>query len=541
MKPTNRCNCPQEIIDSADFEKAPLDCPLVYEEIAKGMVKCGFQIESGLLQTYCKKLRPEIIGHISALIAAVRPGTLKVLSNDGQNMAIHYCLRKNKEEELSYLHPKLIPILEPTYSVLIYQEQVLEIASKLAGFTLSDSVLFIKAISKKKADQVAKYKGQLIEGLIKLSGFTEEEAKKLWDNIEKSNRYLFNASHSIAYAHITYYTMWCKTHLLKPTELGWLRHAENKAKSQNEIAAIVDDCKLYDIKVKNPDLRDLKNNFYLKKGDILFGLTNIKGIGESLIKKIKGKIKELEETLNKTISDLTFWEFLVYLSPQINSQAIIALISTGALDYMKDSLGNSRTWKLTQFNKYSQLTEKEQEYIEQNIGKFSSLIDALKIAANPKREGGAASNYKRSEIITDILKTLENPPTSQTDNLSWLHNEEERLLGIPLSISKVEIYDGASRANCSCKDYLAGCFTKPTIAAEIVEIKEVETKRGKCKGQKMAFLKVKDSSCTLDNITVFAETYQEYGGHLVKGNVVLISGYRDKNKGGLIVQKIWTI
>ena len=161
-----------------------------------------------------KKLKPENIEQLSALIAILRPGTLEAIRN-GKSVTNHYIDKKNGEESLDYFHPALEPILKSTYGEMIYQEQAMEIAKNIAGFNLQEADMLRKAIGKKKPEEMAKVRNKFMEGCSVLNIVSIDEAEQIFGWIEKSQRYSFNKSHSISYAMNAYLSAYTKAHFPK--------------------------------------------------------------------------------------------------------------------------------------------------------------------------------------------------------------------------------------------------------------------------------------------------------------------------------------
>ena len=185
-----------------------------------GRTKGVFQLESNLGKSWSKKLAPSNLEELAALIALIRPGCLKAIS-DGKSMTQHYADRKSKKDDVVYLHESLEDILKPTYGVLVYQEQSMRIAQKLAGFDLREADKLRKAIGKKKADLMAKVKEDFLAGC-EIAGVVDHDtALEIFSWIEKSSRYSFNKSHAVAYAMNSYWSAWYKANHTKEFFLSY--------------------------------------------------------------------------------------------------------------------------------------------------------------------------------------------------------------------------------------------------------------------------------------------------------------------------------
>jgi len=182
-----------------------------WQLFSEGKTKGIFQLESNLGKSWSKKLSPNNIEELSALIAIIRPGCLKAFV-DGKSMTQHFIDRKHGREEVTYLHESLEEILMPTYGVLVYQEQSMRIAQKIAGFNLEEADELRKAIGKKKADLMAKVKKKFIAGAKKTKIVNKNEAEEIFGWIQASARYAFNKSHSISYAVCSYWSAYQKAH-----------------------------------------------------------------------------------------------------------------------------------------------------------------------------------------------------------------------------------------------------------------------------------------------------------------------------------------
>ena len=271
------------------IEKINLQCQRTWDLISDGNTKGCFQLESRLGRSMAKKLKPENIEQLSALISIMRPGCLEAI-RDGKSVSNHYIDRKNNAESIDYFHPSLRPILEPTYGEMIYQEQTMEIARAIAGFDLQEADMLRKAIGKKKAEDMAKVKFKFINGCEKSGIVTTDQADQIFGWIEKSQRYLFNKSHSVSYAINAYLSAYSKAHFPKVFFASYLRFAKDKIDPQAEIKELVQNANEMNISIHIPDIRLLNQLFILYNQEIYFGLTDIKGVGESVFKKIKDLI-----------------------------------------------------------------------------------------------------------------------------------------------------------------------------------------------------------------------------------------------------------
>lgn len=241
------CGCSFDLDDSDNkkvlsfdptIEHINLDCEKTWNLIGDGNTKGIFQLESRLGRSIAKKLKPENIEQLSALIAILRPGTLEAI-RDGKTVTNHYIDRKNGQESVDIFHKALEPVLKTTYGEMIYQEQAMEIAKTVAGFNLQEADMLRKAIGKKKPEEMAKVRTKFLEGTKKLNILNDNEAEQVFGWIEKSQRYSFNKSHSVSYAINAYLSAYAKAHFPRVFFAAYLRFAKDKIDPREEIKASI--------------------------------------------------------------------------------------------------------------------------------------------------------------------------------------------------------------------------------------------------------------------------------------------------------------
>jgi DNA polymerase-3 subunit alpha len=521
------CGCSFDIIDDNKLIFSPkvsdinLLCDKTWKLISDGNTKGIFQLESRFGQTTAKKLKPENIQQLSALIAVLRPGSLEAI-RDGKSITNHYIDRKNGQESIDYFHPILETVLQDTYGEMIYQEQAMEISRIIAGFNLQEADELRKSIGKKDTKLMAKTKTKFLQGCKNLNKVTIEEAEEIFGWIEKAQRYQFNLSHSVSYAMNAYLSAYTKAHFPQAFFCSYLRFAKDKVDPQQEIKELVSNANEMDILVCLPDIRLLNKLFTIHNTKIYFGLTDIKGIGLS----VYDKILELNNT--KNIEHLPYTQLLFEILHNINSTAAKALICCGALDYFK----KNRTEILFEYELSINLTKKEKEYCQELIDINSNLSDIFTYLINHSK-----TNIKRKKIIRDLLAARINPPFSLLDKIDWLADNESSALGVAISCSKLDTYDIAM-TNTNCKEFKNTTHIKNIlIAGEIANINIVKTKTGQNPGQEMAFVSIEDQTGMLDSVIFFPNKYEEYKHHLFESNILIFSGNKAKAKDGLIVEK----
>lgn len=508
-----------------------------WQLFADGKTKGIFQLESNLGKAWSKRLAPTNIEELSALIAIIRPGCLKAFV-DGKSMTQHFIDRKHGREEVTYLHPALEEILKPTYGVLVYQEQSMRIAQKIAGFNLQEADVLRKAIGKKKADLMNEVKKSFIEGAQKVGIVTKEEAEEIFGWIEKSSRYAFNKSHSVSYAVCSYWSAYKKAHNTKEFFLSYLYYANEKQDPHQEIYELVSEAKLFDIEARTPSLSNFDKKFNIKGNKIYFGIKDIKSLtgntGDKLIEAIEGASKEL----GKNITKFTWLEILIYLAPKISSTAFKALASIGFFRGFAETI--SRNKALYDYDIYRTLTKSEQAWVVANYPekKWNTFVDCLTNLAPTKKEGGGTNKVDRKQAVLNEIQLLLNPPYDLKDEASWIIDQEAKFLGCPITLSRVETSDN-SAADTTCKEILNGKKGKDLcVVANIQRLSDYKIKKGESKGQMMSFLTIEDDTCILDSVIVFPKVKEKYKYILYEGNNLIFCGSVTGDDSSFIVNTI---
>jgi DNA polymerase III alpha subunit len=499
----------------------------------EGRTKGIFQLESNLGRAWSKRLQPTNIEELSALIALIRPGSLKAIS-DGKSMTQHYVDRKSGLDIIKYLHESLTDILETTKGVLIYQEQSMRIAQDLAGFNLQEADVLRKAIGKKKADLMAKIKTDFLAGCEKAGKVGKETAEEIFGWIEKSSRYSFNKSHAVCYAINSYKSAWYKANYTKQFFLSYLTYANEKQDPHQEVYELVSEAKLFDIEVSLPTLSKWSKNFFIDKNKLFFGIKDIKSLTGVNGDKV---IAALEEYAVKNFS---WMDILIKLSPYMNSTGFKALCSIGFFSTKKT--GVTRNKALYEYLIFKNLTKAELKWVTENYDskKWKTLTECFIDLAPTKKEGGGTSKADRKQIIENEIHFLENPPYDLADDPEWIIEQEKKYLGCPISLSRVESSD-TSHSNTTCKQILDGKNGKDIcIVANISRYNEYKCKKGKSAGELMAFLTLEDETCSIDNVVIFPTVRSKYKFILQEGVNLLFCGEVEKN-GSFIVNKIHEI
>lgn len=507
---------------SIDRNKIPLDDPVTWSMIGQGFTIGIFQIEKQLGRTWSKNLQPENIDQLSDLVSILRPGPME------SNMHTAYRAVKMNGEQSSYIHPSLEPILDTTYSALLYQEQVIEICKQLAGMSLIDADKVRKAMGKKKPDEMRKWKEQFVSGCSS-SGIDLTTADEIWGYIEKFAGYGFNKSHGVGYALLAYESAYLKANYTIEFLCAKLRHTESHPDKFEQLSALVYDAKLFDLEVIPPRLKYGNKDFaVINDKQIAFGLSALKGVGKTAIGDLVKLSKECVSF------DDMIWKVLTEKT-KITSAVMIALIRSGAFD---DQIDN-RVECQRRFKLLEELTPKEHECIKALtphqdgvldwVRIVRALSDEIKSVAVKERFQVKIPDVRRRAKLRELLEAYDNSELfdSKPQRIAW----EQHYLGISLSGSEADIY----KAKNKCIDLVRNAEPETLfdIAVCVDGVREIITK----KGDPMAFVTARDNTYVMDNIVVFPKTFMRSRFLLEEGNVLKIGGKID-DRGSLIAERV---
>jgi DNA polymerase-3 subunit alpha len=458
----------------------PLQDPKTYQLISAGKTIGVFQLESSGITDMVSRLKPSCFEDIVAILALYRPGPLD------SGMAEHYINRKHKREPVRYLHPLLEPTLKDTYGIILYQEQIMQIARDIGGYSLGEADLLRRAMGKKKPEEMAKHRDSFISGA-KKRGVEHDIAVEIFDQMETFARYGFNRSHSVAYALISFQTAWLKAHypvyFMAALMTFEMDDTDKVLKNLNE-------CREMKIKVRPPDVNSGKVGFDVENGQIIFGLAAIKGIGEKAVENLlaergrKGAFKGLFDFCLRMDSSL------------INRRGLEHLIKAGAFDWS----GRSRHEM------------------------FSRLDEILK-AADKERESKASAQislFGSSQPVTD--ENFRNGSKAEWPvNVKLAHEKEA--LGFYLSGHPLQKYQAdLERLGCSSINQLA---KRPdgsqVLVAGVITFLKLKNTR---KGDRYATFVLEDMLDTIE-VIVWPDTYQKVYASLTSEEPVLVSGKLD--------------
>lgn len=297
-----------------DLENIPLDDKLTYELYQRGETNATFQFESPGMQKHLRDLKPDVFGDLIAMNALYRPGPLKYIPD--------FIKRKHGLEEVVYDLPEMEEYLQDTYGITVYQEQVMLLSQKLAGFTKGNADVLRKAMGKKQIDVLNKMEQQFLEGA-KAKGHPENVLKKIWSDWKEFAQYAFNKSHSTCYAFVAYQTGYLKAHYPSEYMAAVLNHAGDISK----ITFFMEECRRMGIKVLGCDINESHKGFAVNnKGEIRFGFGGLKGMGDAAIDSIIN-----ERKTNGQFSDI--FDFIKRVNQRaVNKRSVESLIYSGAFD-----------------------------------------------------------------------------------------------------------------------------------------------------------------------------------------------------------------
>ena len=297
-----------------DIEQIPIDDPETYALYSRGDTTSVFQFESPGMKEWLIKLQPTRFEDLIAMNALYRPGPMDYIPD--------FVERKQGRQSIVYDLPEMEEILQDTYGITVYQEQVMLLSRKLADFTRGQADTLRKAMGKKLKDVLDGLKGLFIEGGTK-NGHPQDMLEKIWADWEKFASYAFNKSHATCYAWVSYQTGWLKAHY--PAEFQAANLTKNLS-NMDEIKKIMDDCKKNGIKVLNPDINESDSKFTVnRQGEIRFGLGGIKGFGDNIVRAILAERSE-----NGLFGDI--YDFVERMSGTVNRKAFESLLHAGAFD-----------------------------------------------------------------------------------------------------------------------------------------------------------------------------------------------------------------
>ncbi|MFO4736773.1 DNA polymerase III subunit alpha [Vibrio cholerae] len=477
------------------IEAIPLDDARSFRNLQDAKTTAVFQLESRGMKELIKRLQPDCFEDIIALVALFRPGPLQ------SGMVDNFIDRKHGREAISYpdekwQHESLKEILEPTYGIILYQEQVMQIAQVLSGYTLGGADMLRRAMGKKKPEEMAKQRAVFQEGAEK-NGVDGELAMKIFDLVEKFAGYGFNKSHSAAYALVSYQTLWLKTHY--PAEFMAAVMTADMDNTE-KVVGLVDECKNMGLTVLPPDINSGLYRFNVDdNGAIVYGIGAIKGVGE-------GPIEAILEARNKGGYFKDLFDFCARIDlKKVNKRVIEKLILAGALD----RLGPHRA------------------------AMMASVDDAVR-AASQHHQAEAFGQADMFGVLTDAPEEVEQKYTQVPEWPEKVRLEGEReTLGLYLIGHPVDEYLKELTKYTSCRLNEAAPTRRDqslTVAGLVIAARVMTTKRG----TRIGLMTLDDRSGRME-VMLYSEALDRYAEWLEKDKILVVSGQVsfDDFNGGL--------
>ena len=459
-----------------DIDQIPMDDEKTFEVFAKGNTIGIFQFESNGMQTYLKKLKPTCIADLIAMNALYRPGPMDMIED--------FIARKHGTKKIEYLHPMLEPILNETYGIIVYQEQVMRIASDMGGFSLGGADLLRRAMGKKKVELMKKQRELFIQGAAK-KGVDKKTANDIFDLMDKFAGYGFNKSHAACYSVVAYQTAYLRAHY--PAEF-MAANLTSEMGNIDRVVILIDECRKMGIKVLPPDINESMAKFIATSEGIRFGLGAVKNVGLNPIKAI---VKGREEY--GRFSNIFDFACNVDLR-SINKKVFESLIQVGALDSLE--------------------------------GHRAQVFEAIELAVAYAQSVNADKAMGQFSIFDLEVSEVTNDAPLLPAVKPWDKNEclrrEKELLGFYISGHPLRKYEEEVRlfSSLTLKDLKGardGQFVR--IAGQVVSVR----KKFDRKGKNMGFITFEDFSAQTE-IIAFSSVYGDYKEQLVDDSLLMIIG-----------------
>ena len=461
-----------------DIKKIKLDDPKIFDLLREGNTIGLFQLESAGMRDALVNMKPNKFEDIIALVALFRPGPM-------QNIPV-YNQCKHGEKEPDYLHPKLKKILEPTYGVIIYQEQVMQIAQTLSGFSAGEADILRRAMGKKKRAELEKQKERFVDGAIK-NGITKDTAVFIFKKIEPFAEYGFNKSHAAAYAMIAYQTAYLKSYF--PNEFI-AASMSNELSNTSKLSEFFEELKRLNINVERPSINNCYPEFIPQGNTLYYALGAIKNVGFEAISQVI-----LERQKNGKFKDIN--DFINRVNPKnINKLQLEGLVKAGAFD----SIFNNRK---SLYDNIPNIIQHSKNVYENKIQNQTSLFSEDSQNVSYLMKDKNLSQWKNNEILAKEFESvgfyLSNHPLEDFKDILEQYNAK------------------------SFKDFEEGKENDSCVAGTIMSIKEKKT----LKGTAFSIIKFSDQSKVFE-LFLFSEILEKNREILIEGKSFLLTIIKDK-------------
>jgi DNA polymerase-3 subunit alpha len=470
-----------------DMDKIPIDDKKAFELFWKGQTTGVFQFESGPMREYLKKLRPTTLSDLSAMNALYRPGPMDFIND--------FIDRKFGRQEVKYIHQILEPLLKETYGIIVYQEQVIQIANKVGGMTLAEADILRRAMGKKDLAAMKEQKEKFVKGAVETNGIPEKSAIEIFEAIDKFANYGFNKSHSVAYSFVAYQTAYLKAHYA-PEFLA--ANLTNEFGDSNKVAKFLDDCRKLKIEVLPPDINKPSVYFDVEDGKIRFGMCAIKNVGV-------GSVEEITKCREKLGRDFkSIFDFCANVDTRIaNKRTLEGLVLAGAFD----RINPNRAQMFAVIEEALQFGQKSQNSSlnnEDNL--FASFAEEVSIS-EPQ--------------LPNIPKWSDNEKLSKEREVIGFYVTDHPMRKFELEYKSITTVHLGEVDDMQDLNLVRACGV----------INELKFKIDK-KGGTMAFFKLDDLSGACEAI-MFAKSYEKYRALIKEEEPVFILG-RPESSGDTI-------
>ncbi|MCV6623814.1 MAG: DNA polymerase III subunit alpha [Cellvibrionaceae bacterium] len=484
-----------------DIAAIPLDDDETFALLKRAETTAVFQLESRGMKDLIKRLQPDNIEDMIALVALFRPGPLD------SGMVDDFVNRKHGRAEVAYpdakyQHEKLEPILKPTYGVIVYQEQVMQIAQELAGYTLGGADMLRRAMGKKKPEEMAKQRSTFEEGAIS-QGIDGGLAMKIFDLVEKFAGYGFNKSHSAAYAVVSYQTAWLKAHY--PSQFMAATMSSDMDKTE-KVVTFIEECREMKLKLLPPDVNMGEFQFSVNDEDaVVYGLGAIKGLGEGPVEAILSARKE------GPFSDL--FDFCARVdSRKVNKRALEALVRCGAFD----TIGPQTDLDLSRAILMEAIPEAVKAAEQANANANAGMMDMFGEVVPQASAGDVYAEFTERTRRWSLKERLEG---------------ERSTLGLYLTGHPIDEYHAEMKHLVSSRiSDLRADKESQQVGGLVVDMRVMKTK----KGASMAIVSLDDRTGRID-VAIFPEAFEKFKDLLAKDNLLILTGKvsHDDYSGGL--------
>lgn len=482
-----------------NIESIPLDDAPTFEMLKRAETTAVFQLESRGMKELIKRLLPDSLDDMIALVALFRPGPLQ------SGMVDDFINRKHGRAEVSYPHPDyqhelLKPVLAPTYGIILYQEQVMQIAQVMAGYSLGQADMLRRAMGKKKPEEMAKQRDGFMEGCA-ANGIDKDLAGNIFDLVEKFAGYGFNKSHSAAYALVSYQTAWLKAHYPGPFMAAVM---STEMDNLDKVVPLIEECRNLKLTVTPPDVNVGGYKFTVDTdARVVYGLGAIRGVGEGPI----GAIVEAREA-DGPFKDI--FDFCRRMDPKrMNKRTLEALIRSGALD----KLGPNRAVLFAAME--DALKAAAQNHTNQNLGMLDMFGDAFAADDEGDGDSNVYAEYSNAREWTD------------RERLSG----EKDTLGLYLTGHPIDEYERELKRFVSTRiSDLKPSRDPQRVAGLVVGVRTMKSKRG----DTMAFITLDDRTGRIE-ASLFGELFEQLRGQIEADQVLIVEGEvsSDEFSGGL--------